>query len=506
MTHLFPRRHVVLALILGLGALAPSPFVDVAAQADPARTSLALGMPLEPTTLDPTAAAPAAIREVTLYNIFEGLVRTRPDGGIAPLLADSWTISDDGLIYRFKLRRGVRFHDGAPFDAATAKFTFERAMAPQSTNAQKQIFAPIAAIDAPAPDLLEIRLSRPSPNFLFQLSWGDAVMVAPNSAESNRTRPIGTGPFRFVRWQRGERIDLDRNPAYWDPARTRLEKITFRFIADPQAQVAALRGGDLDAFPNLSAPELFDALRGDARFVAQAGNTEGEIILALNNARAPFDKPAVRHALAHAIDKQALIAAAYGGIGTPIGSHFSPNHPAFLNLAGQYPFDPARAKKLLADAGLPHGFSATLRLPPPAYARRTGEVIAAMLAAIDVKVTLEPIEFPTWIQQVFRDSQFDMTIIAHTEPLDIEIYGREKYYFNYGQRAAMHHLLDEIDRTLDKNRRTELYRQAQRQLADDQPNIFLFQLPKLGVWNAGLTGLWTDAPILANDMTGVGWR
>jgi peptide/nickel transport system substrate-binding protein len=226
----------------GLLALA----LTVPAQA--AKTTLVLGLGIEPPGLDPTIAAPVAIREVTWVNLYEGLVRIDRDGRVQPLLAKSWEVSPDGLSYTFRLQTGVKFHDGTAFDSADVKFAFDRARAPNSTNAQKQIFAPIDSIETPDPATVTIKLKEPSGNFLYYLGWGDAVIVAPETAENNRATPVGTGPFKFKAWTRGDRVELVRNPDYWQPGKVKLESVTFRFINDPQAQVAAVRAGDVDAF------------------------------------------------------------------------------------------------------------------------------------------------------------------------------------------------------------------------------------------------------------------
>jgi peptide/nickel transport system substrate-binding protein len=485
---------LLLAALLGGPALAQAP-----------RDTLVLGMQLEPPHLDPTAGAAGAIREVTYANLYEGLTRIDRAGGVQPGLAESWTVSPDGLTYSFKLRQGIVFHDGTPFDSSIVKFTLERALAPDSTNAQKQLFAPIAAVAAPEPLTAVVTLKQPTANFLYNMGWGDAVMMAPSSVANNKTNPVGTGPFKFERWVRGDRIELVKNPGYRDAASIKLNRVTFRFVADPQAEVAALQAGDLDAFANLAAVEAVDQFKGDARFRVVVGNTEGETIVALNNAKPPLDDVRVRRALAHAIDRKAIIDGAMSGLATPIGSHFSPLHPAYVDLTGRYPYDPALAKKLLAESGHAAGLSLTLHLPPPAYARRSGEIVAAYLGQVGVKVTLIPIEFPQWLDQVFKRREYEMTIIAHTEPLDIDIYARDDYYFNY-RSQPFKDLIAAINRTADPTARNRLYGDAQRLLAEDCVNLFLFQLPKLGVWNARLDGLWENSPLQANDVTAVRWR
>ena len=214
----------------------------------------------------------------------------------------------------------------------------------------------------------------------------------------------------------------------------------------------------------------------------------------------------VRRALAMAIDRQALVDGAMYGYGTPIGSHFAPYEPAYKDLTGAYPYDPAKAKALLAEAGYPDGFKATLKLPPPGYARRGGEVIQAQLAEIGVEVELIPVEWAQWLDQVFKGYDYDMTIVSHTEPLDIGIYarGKDKYYFGY-DNPAFNQVMQQLNAAVDPEQRRALYQEAQQILSDDEAAIFLFQLAKTGVHNAKLMGLWKNSPFAANDMTGVYW-
>lgn len=495
------RNRFLAVMALLLGAFTGAGEV----QAGP-RTDLVIGMPVEPPGLDPTIAAPTNIREITQTNVFEGLVRITEAGAIEPLLAKSWDISVDGQTYTFHLQEGVRFHDGTPFDASIVKYTLERAMAPDSTNAQKQVFAPISGIETPAPQTVVIRLSRPSGNFLYHLGWGDAVMVAPASAAGNRASPVGTGPFKFKEWQRGSQVELVRNDDYWQADKlAKLDRVVFRFIADPQAQAAAINSGSVDAFPNITTPELLAQWKDNPRFTIAIGNTEGEIVAGMNNARKPFDDVRVRRALMYAVDRNAVIEGAYSGYGKAIGSHFSPNHPAYIDLTSAIPYDPAKARALLKEAGYPDGFSMTIKSPQMTYASRSAEILVALFADIGVKARVEITEFPAkWISDVFQGKNYEMTIVAQAEPLDIDIYARDGYYFNYNN-PAFRELMTRIDRTTDEKARFALYGEAQKMLAEDVPALFLFQWPKLGVWNAKLRGMWQTAPVQVNDLTEVYW-
>jgi peptide/nickel transport system substrate-binding protein len=475
----------------------------LAATAAHAKDTLTLGMQLEPPGLDPTGGAAAAIREVVYSNLFESLTRVSASGAVVPGLAESWTVSPDGLVYNFKLRTGVKFQDGAPFDCGVVKFSYERAVAPDSTNAQKPLFAPIAKTECPDPATAVVTLKQPSADFLFDMAWCDAAMISPATAATNKTHPVGTGPFRFRRWVQGDRVELERNPDYWGTA-PKLAAVTFRFIADPSAATAAMLSGDLDAYSNFPAPEALDQIKADPRFVVQIGTTEGKVIVSLNEAKKPFDDIRVRRALAYAIDRKALIEGAMSGYGTPIGSHYVPGDAGYVDLSGAYPFDPAKARALLAEAGVAPGTAMTISLPPPAYARRGGEIIAAMLHDVGIEAKLAPIEWAQWLDQVFKRDDYDMTIIAHVEPRDLNIYARDTYYFGY-HSPAYRTLYADYLKTVDPAAQLKLLGDLQRQLSTDEPNVFLFAFPKLGVWNAKLRGMWENSPIPANDVTAVSW-
>ena len=467
-----------------------------------ARTDLVVGVVLEPPHLDPTAGAAAAIDEVLYANVFEGLTRISPQGEVLPDLAESWTVSDDGKAYTFKLHSGVKFHDGTDFGADDVKFSLDRARAEGSTNAQKGLFAAIDTVEVVDPATVKVTLKNPQGLFLYNMGVGDAVIVAPESADGNKEKPIGTGPFKFDSWAKGSSIKLSRAEEYWgDPVA--LDKVEFRIIPDAAAAVPAMLSGDVQAFPFFP-PDAIDQVTSDPRFKVVVGATEGETILSINNNKPPFDKLEVRQAIASAIDRKAVIDAASNGLGQPIGSFMSPANPAYVDLTGAYPHDLAKAKEYLKAAGLEDGFSATIKLPPPPYARLGGEVIASHLREIGINLEIIPVEWADWLSKVFTDKDYDLTIVSHTEPNDIDIFSRPGYYFQY-ENPEFNKLIEELGVTNDDAKRKEILGAAQKILAHDVPAVFLFELPKVGVWDAKLEGLWDNAPIQANDLTKVKW-
>lgn len=461
-----------------------------------------IGVALEPPALDPTAGAAEAIDVVVYQNIFEGLVRIDQSGAVQPGLADSWSISEDGLTYRFVLHEGITFHDGTSFDAEDVKFTFDRLLAEDSVNAQKALYAPISAVSVIDPATVEFTLSRPDGLFLFNLGRGDAVIVAPESADSNGTEPIGTGPFAFVQWDRGSRVVLEQYGPYWGdlPA---LTKATYLFISDTATMTNALLAGDVDGTNNF-APEALAVFEGNPQFKVLVGSTEGETILSTNNRKAPFDDLRVRQAMAHALDRQEIIDGATYGYGVPIGTHFAPHHPYYLDLTGTYPHDLEKAKALLAEAGYPDGFSATLKLPPVAYARLSGQIIASQFAEVGIKLELINAEWAQWLEDVFANKDFDLTIISHVEPFDIGIYANPDYYFGY-DNADVQALNETLNATTDEAERQALAQEIQTVIAVDAVNGYLFELAQTGVWNAKLDGMWQNAPVEGVVLRDIHW-
>lgn len=468
------------------------------------KTSLVMAMTLEPPGLDPTIAPAAAIGEVVHYNIFEGLTKIAENAEVQPLLADSWAVSPDMQTFTFKLKSGVKFNDGTAFDSADVKFSFEKYAGEKSTNKRKAVFTNIASIETPDAQTVKITLKKSDPTFLFSLGENTAVITAPESSDGNATKPVGTGPYRLENWVKGDSVTLVAAETYRNPSAVKIKSVKIRFISDQGALVAAMRAGDIDAVPIGITGENVREFEKDKRFKVTAGSTEGETMVIINNKRKPFDDVRVRRALTMAIDRDAVIEAAAAGYGKRIGSHFPPHDPAYVDLTKQYPYDPAKAKALLKEAGV-NNLEVTLRLPPPPYARPIGEVVQAMLSQVGINAKIENVEWAQWLDATFKNKNFDLTVISHVEPNDFVKYADPDYYFQYDNQKAKD-LIAKINSTLDKAERTKALQDLQRLLADDAVNVYLYNLPRLGVYKPGLNGFWVSAPIFVNDLTAVSWQ
>ena len=496
-------RPVSFALVALAAAAA---FASLAAQAQARKDSAVLGMVLEPAPgLDPTSAAAAAIGEVVHYNILEGLTKINMDGSIVPLLAESWSVDPDGKSYTFKLRKGVKFHDGEAFDASDVKFSFERAKAATSTNkAKKAVFDNISRIETPDAHTVIVVLNQADGNFLFRMGENTAVILDPKSAPTTSTKPVGTGPFKLDAWAKGSSITLSKNEGFRNPGAIKMKKVTFRFINDPAAQVAALLAGDIDAMPRFGSLQSLKQFQGDARFTVAPGGTEGKTIVGINNKKKPFDDVRVRRAIAAAIDRKAVIDGSQEGLAKPIGSHLVPSDAGYIDLTGANPYDPEKAKSLLKEAGVAMPLNVTLTLPPPEYARKGGEIVAAQLAKVGIVAKIENVEWAQWLSGTFKGN-FDLTIISHVEPLDFDRYADPAYYWGYNSKAY-NDLFAKYNGTTDPKARLKLIGEIQRQLATDSVNVYLYQLPQFAVSKKQLKGVWSSSPVFANDLSALAWQ
>jgi peptide/nickel transport system substrate-binding protein len=497
-------RTLCLAAALAVATTAALTATPAMAQAK--KDSLVLAMTLEPAPgLDPTTGAASAIGEVTLYNVYETLTKIASDGRVWPLLAESYAPSDDLKTWTFKLRKGVKFHNDEPFDAQVVKFAFERAAAKDSTNKDKATFANITAIETPNAHTVVLKLKNGNPDLPFQLGSATAAIVEPKSAAGNGTKPVGTGPYRLDTWNRGSSIVLVRHDGYRHAKDVKLKRVTIRFISDPAAQVASLLSGDVDVFPRVAAARSLKQFEANKKFQVLIGGSRAKVILAMNNKKKPLDNVLVRQAIYAALDRKAVIEGAADGFGVPIGSYYTPGAPGYIDLTTMNAHDPAKARALLHRAGVVPPLELTMTLPPTPYARQGGEVIAAMLDKVGIKAKIQNVEWAQWLSGTYGQKAYDLTVIAHVEPLDFGNFARPNYYWGY-ESTKFNELWGRIQATVKADERNKLMAEAQRVVAEEAVAAYLYQPTWITVANSRVKGLWKDVPIFANDLAAMSWQ
>ena len=493
------KKSLLIIILLSL-CLTPT---GVPAETPNRGGSLVVCQPAEPPGLDPTGNTAAAIDRVVFSNIYEGLIKVESDGSFVPGLATAWDVTSDGLTYTFQLRKGVKFHNGESFDAAVAKWNLERAMNEKTINPHPEYFRGIQKIETPDSHTLILVLGGVDALFIAHLAEGDAVMFPMAGYENAKSQPVGTGPFMFTKWVRGDRVEMARFAGYWNPELPYLDKVTFKFIGDASAQLAALRAGDIDVIGYIAAPESAMTLSKDKRFKVFAGASTGEVIMSTNNKAKPFDNKKVRQAMAYAIDRQAVVDLVMFGYGTPIGSHWSPSTPYYVDTTQRFAYNPDKAKALLAEAGYPNGFDATIKLPAIySYSKRAGEVIADMLDKVGIRLKVEIVEWGQWIERIFKKKEYQLTMIGHVEAWDIGIYANPDYYFQYDSQVFR----DAYAKALIAPSETEKARwfgKCQEIIAEDAVNGFLFSASGLPAMRVEVMGWWENYPTIALDCTKV---
>jgi peptide/nickel transport system substrate-binding protein len=488
----------LLASVLALAAVA----VGTQGQAAAAASTVTIGASLAPTTLDLTTTADASIPEALLYNVYEGLVKLDARGKVVPLLAESWKISANGRVYTFVLHKGVKFQNGDPLTANDVVYSFERVLKPPSKKQHPHAddMAPVRAVKAVNLQTVRVTLKQRSNGWLYAMAGPAGVILDQKAVAAIATKPVGSGPFAVSAFTPGYSVSLTKNPAYWGtPAG--VDKVVFRYYADPNAQVNAELAGDVDIIDNVLAPELVKQFTSDPeKYTLVQGLTNGKVLLSMNNSRPPLNKKLVRQAINYAIDRKALIKTAYAGYGKLIGTHASPADPWFLDLANTYPYDPAKAKRLLTEAGYPNGFSVTLQVPPVGYATSSSIFVQSALKQVGITVKLQKVDFALWLDQVFTHANYDLTIIAHVEARDLIKYADPKYYWRYDNKTVQR-LIAAGDAAQTNTQWLADYREVERIITQGAVNDWLFLLPSLEVVRAGITGYPKNSFSLSFDVT-----
>jgi len=491
-------RHLAKLLLVVLALLPLASPTAAPAQ------NLVLQAATEPPGLDLTATPASATAGVVFYNVQEALVKVDRHGKLVPWLAEKWHTSDNKN-YTFFLKKGVRFHNGREMKAADVKFVFDRAMNPETKHPAIKQYEVIADIIVKDDYSITFALKATNANFLLTMARQGSVIYPREAVDSLKSEPIGTGPFKLGEWVRGDRIVLVKNPEYHVKGLPKLDRVTYRFIPDPNAALAALKAGDVDAAMFGLGPEHIPDLQKDPRFQVIVGETTNDVIMSMNNSRKPFTDVRVRRAITYGINKPEVVKGAMFGFGRVLGTNVDPLNPYFVDMSGAMPYDPAKAKKLLAEAGYPNGFETVLKVAPQYYYTvRTGEVLADQLQKVGVKIKIEQIEWGQWLSRVWKDADYDLTIIGHAEAWDVGNYANPRYYFRYDS-ADFQKLFQESEVTVDDKARRELYVKIQRKLVEDAPVVWLYIHPRLAVTKKGVQGLWKDLPAPVFDLSEVSW-
>ncbi|MHA6627452.1 ABC transporter substrate-binding protein [Pseudonocardia sichuanensis] len=448
---------------------------------------LRIGLTAEPANLDFTRTDGAAIPEALLVNVYEGLVALdQQTGEIVPALAESWTVSPDGLVYDFTLREGVTFSNGEPFTADDVKFSIERVQSDEWTISLKDGMSVVSGVEVVSPTQARVTLAQPSNSWLFRMTTRIGAMFDPSGVGDLANTAVGTGPYAVAEFRRGDALVLARRADYWGEAPA-IGQVVLQYFDDATAATNALLTDGIDVIGTVQAPESLAQFEGDDRFQVIEGTTNGEVTLAMNNAAGPTSDPRVRRAIAMAIDHEAVLSTAWAGRGTLIDTMVPPTDPWYQPLPDVTPFDPDAARALLAEAGTPNP-TLRFRIANLPYAVASAQVVQSQLAAVGIDAQIEPLEFPArWLEEVLTNADYDLSIVAHVEPRDIRTFGNPQYYWRY-DNAEVQRLLAESEQGTQEQQVSAL-QEVGRRIAEDAAADWLFLLPNLIVADVDVQGL-----------------
>jgi len=458
--------------------------------------TLVVGLVAEPVNLDPAQVTDLNSNRVG-RRIVETLV-TFPEEStqIVPGLAESWTISKDGLQYTFKLRKGISFHDGTPLNAEAVKFSIERQINPEhpAYKLGKYPFANsflgnVKAVEVIDDLTAQFVLKEPRASFLAVMTAGLASIVSPTAVKKHGAdyalTPVGTGPFKFAQWERGQRVVLEKNASYWKYP-VKVDRVVYRPIVEDQARLTELLTGTLDLIVGVP-PDFVGQLESGGKLGVLRQVGAHVWYLGINNQKKPFDDKRVRQAMNYAVNKEAIVRDVLKGTGaTSVGPVLPKTWGAEATLR-PYPYDPAKAKKLLAEAGFPNGFTTTLWTPESGSGMQSpvamSTVIQANLRAVGINATLQTMEWGAFLAKLRTKEQdlFALSWMAGNEDPDMVMYPllHSSQWTPGGPNRALYknprfdEVLHQARVTTDQAKRAELYREAQRILHDDPPWIFI---------------------------------
>ena len=448
-----------------------------------ADASIAIGSLYEPVNLDNTAGGGQGVTEALNGNVYEGLFKLTDDGKVEPLLATKYTASDDGLTYTFTLRDGVKFHSGKPLTSADVKSSIERVTAADSQSARKSQLAVISGIATPDDKTVVISLKSRSISLPYNLSY---IWIYGPGTKNYKTAEDGTGPYTLGTWKRGSSLSLERNSDYWG-SKAKNKEVVYDYFTDATALSNALLTNQVDVVTSIQSPDALTQFDGNKDYTITNGKSTTKELLAFNDKVAPFDKAEVRKAVYSAIDTKKLLSSIWGKYGTLIGSMVPPSDPWYEDLTKVNPYDVTLAKKELAEAGLPNGFTFTLDTPTYDPHPAVAEFLKSELAKVGITVNINSISADEWYTKVFKNHDFAATLQEHVNDRDVVWYGNPDFYWGY-DNPQVTQWVNEAEQATSTAEQTAKLKLVNEQIAKDAASAWLYLYPQIVVASSDISG------------------
>ncbi len=474
----------VAAAIVALAGCTSAPAQTPTGSPNPDAT-LRLGLVLEPDNLDIRHTAGAALEQILIDNVYEGLVTRTAENEIVPSLASEFEVSPDGLTYTFTLNEGVTFHGGGELTASDVVTSYNQVRDDETLIGHDQL-AHVTEVEAPDERTVVLTLDQPDQNLLFSLTGPAGLVFDEGDRTDLKTAANGTGPFTLENWTQGDSITLARFADYWGEA-AGVAGVEVSYIPDFTAGVNAALDGSLDVLTAVQA-DLSPQLDGRNGFTLTRGKTTDKATLAFNNQVTPLDDVRVREALRLAIDHEALVEAV--GAATPQYGPIPALDPGYEDLSDIAPYDPERAKELLAEAGQE---DLELELTIPSfYGTTVSTFLVSAFNDVGVELKVDPVEFPTWLQDVYQNKDYELSFVLHVEPRDFANFANPDYYFGY-DNAEVQELYAQAMTAVDAEESAELLARAARIVSEDHAADWLYTGETITAVRDGVSGFPVDS-------------
>lgn len=439
--------------------------------------TLRMAIAVDPDGLDPQRTSAAASFEIT-NNLYDPLLKVTPEGDLVAGLAESWEVSEDGLAITFYLRPGVTFTNGKACDAEAVLASFARLQDEASPHRAEYADFTFEAVDDTTVKVTSAELNVAA---LTEFAYAWSAIVDAEQGDSLRNNPVGTGAYKLVSWNPQQSLELEANPDYWGDA-PKLAYVELPEIPEATTQASALLSGEIDLVNIENSQAAVFEGNSSIQLLKLPMNTVH--LMAMNCANAPLDDIRVRQAIVKAVDKDELIETFWWGFGEKVGSHYPTMLKGYVDCNEDQAYDPEGAKRLLEEAGHADDITLRMRLPKDYQVYvDAGLIIADMLSAVGIACDVEIVEWATWLDDVYTQRDYDLTVVGHTGRLDpLDLLSRYRSdstsnYFNY-KSDEVDQLLDSYGSELDEDRRLDIVARIQHLLGQDAPCLYI-QTPTL---------------------------
>lgn len=446
--------------------------------------SISIGLKLAPTNLDIRNEAGAALDQVLIGNVYEGLVARDADNAVVPALAKSWTVSKDAKTYTFTLNAGERFSNGDALDSKDVAWSLNSLISNDYVNAQA--LANVESASADGATTVVVKLKAPDATLLWNLTGRAGLVLDEDAQYDAKTQAVGSGPYLVQSFKQNESLTLKANPHYWGSHKAKTQTVVLRYLTDDNAAINALKSNNVQVLAPIT-ENLSSSVSKDGNFVVKAGDDTDKFVLAFNGAGSKTSDKRVREAIRYAIDNKALISSR-GGADAMLGGPIPTLDPGYENLTKLYPFDQAKAKKLLSEAG--YNASKPLKLDleyANIYGTEIGDQLRSQLKAVGIELNVKVVEFSAWLQDVYTNKNYDLSLVDHNESHDFYTWANPDYYFNYDNKQVQDLYAKAVSSTTNSEYESYL-RKAARLVSEDAPADWLFNYRVTTAYRKGVTG------------------